>query len=222
MSKDTIHQGSLVVKIVEGRDFLNKEIVGVSSPYASVTVADMDPRRTSVVQHDLNPIWNEEFKFEVCNGRPAIADAEDVSSRGRCNPHLLVPEVRPGQRQVSWDGGRAVLERLAMEVPRSVVHAREAERQVERCWRVVPDCRLFPNVSKHQMRLLSNVCVTYVNDCIAIQLWARLAFMKYICNNLFDRRLQAFLSRYRCFACGSTAGRSAPLDARRPSLLLFP
>nr|CAD1827317.1 unnamed protein product [Ananas comosus var. bracteatus] len=49
--------GVLEVKLVQARDLTNKDIVGISDPFANYTYAHYN--------NDLNPIWNEQYEFIV-------------------------------------------------------------------------------------------------------------------------------------------------------------
>ncbi|XP_050218443.1 synaptotagmin-4 [Mercurialis annua] len=59
--------GKLEVKLVQGKELTNKDIIGKSDPYAVVFIRPLrDRMRTSkTISNQLNPIWNEHFEFIV-------------------------------------------------------------------------------------------------------------------------------------------------------------
>ncbi|KAI3454628.1 hypothetical protein Pfo_011291 [Paulownia fortunei] len=66
----------LIVEVIEARDLLPKDGQGSSSPYV---VADFDgqKRRTSTVQKNLNPVWNEALEFFVSD--PKTMEFEELN-----------------------------------------------------------------------------------------------------------------------------------------------
>ncbi|PIN06786.1 Ca2+-dependent phospholipid-binding protein Synaptotagmin [Handroanthus impetiginosus] len=66
----------LIVEVIEARDLLPKDGQGSSSPYV---VADFDgqKRRTSTVQRNLNPVWNEALEFIVSD--PKTMEFEELN-----------------------------------------------------------------------------------------------------------------------------------------------
>ncbi|KAG8379151.1 hypothetical protein BUALT_Bualt07G0058300 [Buddleja alternifolia] len=66
----------LIVEVIEARDLLPKDGQGSSSPYV---VADFDgqKRRTSTVQKNLNPVWNEALDFIVSD--PKTMEFEELN-----------------------------------------------------------------------------------------------------------------------------------------------
>ncbi|KAL8464980.1 hypothetical protein ACS0TY_034455 [Phlomoides rotata] len=66
----------LLVEVIEARDLLPKDGQGSSSPYV---VADFDgqKRRTSTVQRNLNPVWNEALEFIVSD--PKTMEFEELN-----------------------------------------------------------------------------------------------------------------------------------------------
>ncbi|CAA0826813.1 Protein QUIRKY [Striga hermonthica] len=66
----------LIVEVIEARDLLPKDGQGSSSPYV---VADFDgqKRRTSTVQRNLNPVWNEALEFIVTD--PNTMEFEELN-----------------------------------------------------------------------------------------------------------------------------------------------
>lgn len=59
--------GVLQVKLVQGKNLLNKDMIGKSDPFAILYIRPIPSRmkKSKTVDNDLNPIWNETFKFEV-------------------------------------------------------------------------------------------------------------------------------------------------------------
>uniref|UniRef100_A0A6N2K1H1 C2 domain-containing protein n=1 Tax=Salix viminalis TaxID=40686 RepID=A0A6N2K1H1_SALVM len=59
--------GTLEVKLVQGKDLTNKDLVGKSDPYAVLFIRPLRSRmKTSkTINNQLNPIWNEHFEFVV-------------------------------------------------------------------------------------------------------------------------------------------------------------
>ncbi|EEF46935.1 calcium lipid binding protein, putative [Ricinus communis] len=59
--------GTLEVKLVQGKELTNKDIIGKSDPYAVVFIRPLrDRMKTSkVINNQLNPLWNEHFEFIV-------------------------------------------------------------------------------------------------------------------------------------------------------------
>nr|GMD90099.1 synaptotagmin-5-like isoform X1 [Ipomoea batatas] len=59
--------GTLEVKLIQGKELTNKDIVGKSDPFAEVFIRPQRERikKSKVINNTLNPIWNENFEFEV-------------------------------------------------------------------------------------------------------------------------------------------------------------
>ncbi|XP_021665556.2 synaptotagmin-4-like [Hevea brasiliensis] len=59
--------GILEVRLVQGKELTNKDIIGKSDPYAILFIRPLrDRTKTSkTIDNQLNPIWNEHFEFEV-------------------------------------------------------------------------------------------------------------------------------------------------------------
>ncbi|KAJ9167717.1 hypothetical protein P3X46_019321 [Hevea brasiliensis] len=59
--------GILEVKLVQGKELTNKDIIGKSDPFAVLFVRPLrDRTKTSkTINNQLNPIWNEHFEFIV-------------------------------------------------------------------------------------------------------------------------------------------------------------
>lgn len=59
--------GVLRVKVVEAKNLLNKDTVGKSDPFTILYMRHIPSRvkRSKTINNDLNPIWNQTFRFEV-------------------------------------------------------------------------------------------------------------------------------------------------------------
>jgi Ca2+-dependent lipid-binding protein len=59
--------GILTVKVVRAMDLLKMDIIGKSDPYVKLKLSGerLPSKRTSIKMCNLNPEWNENFKFAV-------------------------------------------------------------------------------------------------------------------------------------------------------------
>ncbi|XP_012076512.1 synaptotagmin-4 [Jatropha curcas] len=59
--------GTLEVKLIQGKELTNKDVIGKSDPFAVVFIRPLrDRMKTSrTINNNLNPIWNEHFEFMV-------------------------------------------------------------------------------------------------------------------------------------------------------------
>ncbi|XP_062193748.1 synaptotagmin-1-like [Phragmites australis] len=59
--------GILLVKIVRAQNLRKKDLLGKSDPYVKLKMSDnkLPSKKTSVKRSNLNPEWNEDFKFVV-------------------------------------------------------------------------------------------------------------------------------------------------------------
>ncbi|KAJ7541462.1 hypothetical protein O6H91_10G060900 [Diphasiastrum complanatum] len=59
--------GTLMVKLVQAKNLLNMDTFGKSDPYAIIFVRPIPKqmRKSRTINNELNPIWNEQFQFEV-------------------------------------------------------------------------------------------------------------------------------------------------------------
>ncbi|VAI20523.1 unnamed protein product [Triticum turgidum subsp. durum] len=59
--------GILLLKVVRAQNLKKKDLLGKSDPYAKLKMTDdkLPSKKTSVKRSNLNPEWNEEFKFVV-------------------------------------------------------------------------------------------------------------------------------------------------------------
>ena len=73
--------GVLRVKLIKARNLVDRDLRGVSDPYAILTVGATS-HRAATIQDNLNPKWNEHFDFpiEVSSGWMSVRSV---------NPHRL-------------------------------------------------------------------------------------------------------------------------------------
>jgi len=72
---ETFLHGYLIIKIIEARDIPDMEnwyskIVNkkdVTDPFVDVKLGKARIAKTAIIDNDLNPVWNETFKVEVCH-----------------------------------------------------------------------------------------------------------------------------------------------------------
>jgi len=59
--------GMLHVKVVRANKLKNKDLMGKSDPYVKLKLTEdnLPSKKTTVKHNNLNPEWNEEFKFIV-------------------------------------------------------------------------------------------------------------------------------------------------------------
>lgn len=59
--------GILEVNVVQAKELKNKDIIGKSDPFAQLYIRRISNRvkKTKIINNDIDPIWNEHFKFEV-------------------------------------------------------------------------------------------------------------------------------------------------------------
>ena len=58
-------QGRLAVTVVKATCLVNMEMIGKSDPYVVLYIRPMLKVKTKVVDHNLNPEWNETFHLIV-------------------------------------------------------------------------------------------------------------------------------------------------------------
>ncbi|KAF0536940.1 calcineurin temperature suppressor cts1 [Gigaspora margarita] len=64
--------GELKVVVVSAKDLPNKDERGKSDPYVNVWLEKGYVQKTQTIVGNLNPVWNEEFTFQVGEGTHAI------------------------------------------------------------------------------------------------------------------------------------------------------
>uniref|UniRef100_UPI001CB98662 synaptotagmin-5-like n=1 Tax=Erigeron canadensis TaxID=72917 RepID=UPI001CB98662 len=59
--------GTLEVKLVQAQGLTNKDIIGKSDPFVELYILPLPniTKTSTVINNDLNPIWNEHFEFVV-------------------------------------------------------------------------------------------------------------------------------------------------------------
>jgi len=55
--------GKLTVTVVRAESLKNKELIGKSDPYVVLFIRPMFREKTSVIDDNLNPQWNETFEL---------------------------------------------------------------------------------------------------------------------------------------------------------------
>ena len=55
--------GKLTVTVVPAESLKNKELIGKSDPYVVLFIRPMFREKTSVIDDNLNPQWNETFEM---------------------------------------------------------------------------------------------------------------------------------------------------------------
>ncbi|KAH8973496.1 hypothetical protein BDL97_01G050700 [Sphagnum fallax] len=58
-------QGKLTVQVIKATNLKNLEMVGKSDPYVRLYVRVLFKEKTRVIDNNLNPVWNEQFEFDV-------------------------------------------------------------------------------------------------------------------------------------------------------------
>jgi len=74
-SDETFLHGFLIIKVIEARDLPDMEnwyskIVDkkdVTDPFVDVKLGKARIAKTAIIDNDMNPVWNETFKIEVCH-----------------------------------------------------------------------------------------------------------------------------------------------------------
>ncbi|KAJ6732314.1 EXTENDED SYNAPTOTAGMIN-RELATED [Salix purpurea] len=102
--------GTLEVKLVQGKDLTNKDLVGKSDPYAVLFIRPLRSRmKTSkTINNQLNPIWNEHFEFVVEDASTQhltvrVFDDEGVQAAELIGCALVeLKELEPGKVKDVW------------------------------------------------------------------------------------------------------------------------
>ncbi|CAG8650572.1 9938_t:CDS:2 [Paraglomus occultum] len=58
-------KGELKVIVVEAKNLKDEDLIGKSDPYVELWISKDYKQRTSTKKNTLNPIWNEDFKFNT-------------------------------------------------------------------------------------------------------------------------------------------------------------
>jgi len=110
--------GYLVIKIIEARDIPDMEnwyskIVDkkdVTDPFVDVKLGKTRLAKTAIIDNDLNPVWNESFKIEVCHKSNVLvfdvrdkdhAYTEEIGKVEINTQHLLDGQVMEGWFDIS-------------------------------------------------------------------------------------------------------------------------
>ena len=57
----------------------------VTDPFVDVRLGNARIAKTSVIDNDLNPVWNEKFRIEVCDQTPPSITWSDTSQTPKTN-----------------------------------------------------------------------------------------------------------------------------------------
>ncbi|KAF9662112.1 hypothetical protein SADUNF_Sadunf18G0019400 [Salix dunnii] len=102
--------GTLEVKLVQGKDLTNKDLVGKSDPFAVLFIRPVRNRmKTSkTINNQLNPIWNEHFEFVVEDASTQhltvrVFDDEGVQAAELIGCALVeLKDLEPGKVKDVW------------------------------------------------------------------------------------------------------------------------
>ncbi|KAJ8751832.1 hypothetical protein K2173_026026 [Erythroxylum novogranatense] len=102
--------GMLEVKLVQGKELTNKDIIGKSDPYAVLFVRPLrDRMKTSkIINNQLNPIWNEHFEFIVEDASTQrltvrVFDDEGVQASELIGcAQIAIKDIEPGKVKDVW------------------------------------------------------------------------------------------------------------------------
>ncbi len=53
------------MQVIKATNLKNLEMVGKSDPYVRLYVRVLFKEKTRVIDNNLNPVWNEQFEFDV-------------------------------------------------------------------------------------------------------------------------------------------------------------
>ncbi|KAG9299503.1 hypothetical protein G9A89_020674 [Geosiphon pyriformis] len=106
--------GELSVNVVEARSLSNKDVLSKSDPYVELWIDEKYKNRTKTIDNSLNPVWNENLKFNIHNQRKrtlhirvldedvatpddtigsAKVDLEEVFEKGRVDRWFKLPAL---------------------------------------------------------------------------------------------------------------------------------
>lgn len=86
--------GTLDIVIVEGRRLKDQDTLGKNDAYVEVYLDKKHKQRTTTVSNTNDPIWNEQFTFNIHGGDDTIHfdiyddDVGDKDSIGKCKVKL--------------------------------------------------------------------------------------------------------------------------------------
>ena len=67
--------GKLTITVRKATGLAIMDHTGTSDPYVVVKVGEQEPRRTSVIEKTLSPVWDHSVSFEVA---PALDEAIEL------------------------------------------------------------------------------------------------------------------------------------------------
>ncbi|KAL8496942.1 hypothetical protein ACS0TY_020575 [Phlomoides rotata] len=102
--------GVLEVKLIEAKELTNKDIIGKSDPFAKMFVRPLPDRtkNSKTIDNQTNPIWNEQFEFEVEDSSTQhltikIYDDEGVQAAELIGcAQIQISQLEPGKVKDVW------------------------------------------------------------------------------------------------------------------------
>ncbi|KAL9226751.1 hypothetical protein vseg_002525 [Gypsophila vaccaria] len=102
--------GILEVKLVQGKDLSNKDLIGKSDPFASLFIRPLRKRtkKSKTINNQLNPIWNESFDFVVEDQSTQHLTVRVYDDEGLQPAELIgcaqvaLNELEPGKVKALW------------------------------------------------------------------------------------------------------------------------
>ncbi|XP_040384999.1 synaptotagmin-2-like [Oryza brachyantha] len=101
--------GILLVKVLRAQNLQKKDLLGKSDPYVKLTMSDdkLPSKKTTVKRGNLNPEWNEDFKFVVTDPETQeleikVFDWEQVGKHDKMGMNkILLKELPPEETKVA-------------------------------------------------------------------------------------------------------------------------
>ncbi|KAF0892179.1 hypothetical protein E2562_013532 [Oryza meyeriana var. granulata] len=101
--------GILLVKVLRAQNLQKKDLLGKSDPYVKLTMSDdkLPSKKTTVKHGNLNPEWNEDFKFVVTDPETQeleikVFDWEQVGKHDKMGMNkILLKELPPEETKVT-------------------------------------------------------------------------------------------------------------------------
>ncbi|CAH9072114.1 unnamed protein product [Cuscuta epithymum] len=102
--------GILKVKLIQGKELTNKDFIGKSDPFAEVFIRPQRHKiKTSkVINNSVNPIWNENFEFEVEDASTQHLTVMVYDDEGIQNSEFIgcaqtqLKDIEPGEVKSIW------------------------------------------------------------------------------------------------------------------------